>query len=221
MLKAPEKWSYTFLNNFDNCPRKAWHMYVAKDLPRVETAQMKWGNYVHKALEHRLTPHIQKPLPDDCKAYEPFAAAFDGKQPRAEWWMAVTKDWLSTTLPGDTWGQGKADVVLVGDDTILLFDWKTGKPREDPFELEVFGALAQAQACWSHAKQVYGWYIWLGEMRVGKRHDLSDTGRTRARIAEMWNAVTVLDPEKEWLPTPNPLCGWCPVRSCEFNKARE
>ena len=39
--------SHTFLDTFERCPKQAWHKYVAKDLPFVETEQMRWGTRVH------------------------------------------------------------------------------------------------------------------------------------------------------------------------------
>lgn len=217
MLKAPTTWSYTFLSNFENCPRKAWHMYVARDLPYTETEQMKWGNRVHKAMELRLRDQV--PLPDDCKPYEPFAAAFDGRKPMAEEWLQMNIKGELASFPKDVWGKGKADVIVLGTDGIGIFDWKTGKVREDPFELRIFGMLAKAR--WPEAGKIVGHYVWLGEKKVGVSHDLSDTKATYAMVREIWARVEALDADKEWQATPNPLCGWCAVRQCEFNKNRQ
>lgn len=217
MIKAPTSWSYTFLSNFENCPRKAWHMYVAKDLPFQETEQMKWGSRVHKAMELRLKE--RKPLEQEMAVYEPFASAFDGKNVMAEEWFQINiKGEVTAAFAKDTWGKGKADVVVLSGDTAAIFDWKTGKVREDPFELRVFGMLAKAR--WPGLRKITGHYVWLGDQKVGAKHDLTDTGATYAGIREIWSRVEALDAETEWLPTPNPLCGFCPVKKCEFNRTR-
>ena len=57
--------SHTFLSNYENCPRKAWHLYVAKDLPKEPPSlEMQAGIVAHSAFERGLqannpdaTPH--------------------------------------------------------------------------------------------------------------------------------------------------------------------
>lgn len=226
MLKAPASWSYTMLSNFENCPRKAWHMYIAKDLPKVETEAMKWGIRVHEAMEKRLDTGnritgFKTPLPAEMEKFERFAAAFDGKRPRAEFWMQIDNQGRATSVPSQAWGKGKLDVLLLNDSETeaLIVDWKTGKVREDPFELQVFSLLVRGW--WPEIQKITGMYVWLSDLKAGKTYDLTDTGRVNARVREMWNAWTSLDPRKEWLPNPNPLCGWCPVKKCEFNRSQE
>lgn len=225
MLRAPTSWSYTMLSTFENCPRKAWHMYIAKDLPKVETEAMKWGIRVHEALERRLDTGnritgAKTPLPPEMARFEKFAAAFDGKRPRAEFWMQIDNQGRATSIPSQAWGKGKLDVLLLNDTETeaLIVDWKTGKVREDPFELQVFSLLVRGW--WPEIQKIVGMYVWLGDLKVGKVYDLTDTGGINARVREMWNAWTSLDPQKEWLPNPNPLCGFCAVRTCEFNRTR-
>ena len=47
--------SHTFLKEDDNCPRKAWHKYVAKDLPfEKPSPEMQMGIDVHAAVEREL-----------------------------------------------------------------------------------------------------------------------------------------------------------------------
>lgn len=225
MLTHPSSWSYTMLSNFENCPRKAWHLYVAKDLPRVETEAMRWGNMVHKALELRMDTGdkikgSKVPLPPEMKDFEKFAAVFDGRRPRAEFWIGMDEHGRADSRPSKVWGKGKLDVLVLNnqEDEALIVDWKTGKRREDPFELEVFALLVRSM--WPEVKRISGMYVWLQELKPGKVHELTDTSRTFAKVKEMWNGVKALNPEKEWLPTPNPLCGWCPVKTCEFNRPR-
>lgn len=218
MLKLPTSWSYTMLSNFENCPRKAWHMYVARDLPKVETEAMKWGIRVHEALERRLDKRT--PLPEDMARYEKFAAVLEPRRPRVEFWMQMDEQGRATSHPSKTWGKGKLDVLILNDHETeaLIVDWKTGKVREDPFELQVFSLLVKA--FWPEIKKISGMYLWLAEDRAGKLHDLTDTGRANAKVRELWNAMQALNPAERWLPNPNPLCGWCSVKTCEFNRER-
>jgi CRISPR/Cas system-associated exonuclease Cas4 (RecB family) len=218
MLTRPKSWSYTMLSNFENCPRKAWHMYVAKDLPKVETEAMKWGIRVHEAMEHRLGK--KTPLPPEMEKFERLAAVFDERRPRAEFWIQMDEQGLATSFPSKAWGKGKLDALILNnqEDEALIVDWKTGKVREDPFELQVFGLLVRSM--WPEVKKIQGMYVWLSDGKAGKTHDLTDTGQTFAKVKGMWNAIQALNPEERWLPNPNPLCGFCAVKTCEFNRTR-
>ena len=54
--------SHSFLSVYERCPKQAFHKYVVRDEPYVETEAIKWGNEVHKALE--LAINEAKPLPE-------------------------------------------------------------------------------------------------------------------------------------------------------------
>ena len=66
--------SYSFYNTLENCPHQAYHRYVAKTLPYVESPEMAWGNKVHAALEHRIKSGVT--LPDEMVAAEGLAKQF-------------------------------------------------------------------------------------------------------------------------------------------------
>jgi hypothetical protein len=59
-------------------------------------------------------------------------------------------------------------------------------------------------------------------------HDAFTTEEyTRDQIPELWNAfkndLARMDASYEndvWNPNPTPLCGWCPVTTCDFYKER-
>ena len=66
--------SHTFLNDWDNCPHKAFRKYIKKDLPKFEqTEAMKWGNEVHSAFEVRIKHGTT--WPKGMEKYEAIAAA--------------------------------------------------------------------------------------------------------------------------------------------------
>lgn len=214
-------WSYSFLSDFENCPRKAYHRYVAKDLPREPANEaMKWGRDVHKALENRIGG--KTPLPDTMAQFEPLATAVltqaEGKTCRVEEQIAInaTGNALDDQYSKDVWGKGRLDVLIHADNVGFVLDWKTGKTREDPFELNVFGLLAKCK--YPGLTKVVGAYAWLKEGKVGKLHDLSNFAATWNGIKATMKTVDMLPPDKEWSANPNPLCGWCPVKKCEHNK---
>jgi hypothetical protein len=218
----PLVWSYSFDNDFTNCPRKAYHRYVAKDLgPYVESPEAAWGNKVHDALDRRL---LNVPLPKELKTFEPYAAVL---QPFIDAGQVAGERKVGMTLEGkacdffasDVFMRGKIDVTIRSSPGHAhLLDWKTGNDRyEDPKELEGFGLMLQAQH--PEIKLITGQYIWLKTGRIGITYDLTE------RMVDRWvktvNLMTDIIPNlQEWPPRPSPLCAWCPVKTCEHWKER-
>jgi hypothetical protein len=207
-------WSYSFLNKFLQCPHEAWHRYVLKDVPYVETPQMKFGNEVHTAMEHRLKG---KPLPKLLERYEFFIEPLKrySVQPEMKLGVNATGEPCSFFAP-DVWGRGKIDVPIIVKDSAVLLDWKTGKVWEDPFELEVQAVLLKAH--YPELNRIVGSYVWLNESRVGVIYDLSNTKNTWDKINATMTYLKTCETLNRWEKKPGKLCAWCPVKSCEHNK---
>ena len=45
------KWSYSSLGLFQQCPRKYYHLRVAKDIVEPESEAMNYGTRFHEAAE--------------------------------------------------------------------------------------------------------------------------------------------------------------------------
>jgi CRISPR/Cas system-associated exonuclease Cas4 (RecB family) len=211
--------SYSFHKDYTNCPRKAWHTYIARDVERGENAMLLWGNKVHKALELYLNDGEM--LPDSMRHYEHLYNFPAGYDVEAEKMLAIRENGLACDFfDPDAYVRGKLDVVLLNPlraGLAIIIDHKTGKKREDPGELKVHAVLLQAH--YPDLENIKGWYNWLQSAEMGRVHDLSDTEatlnelrRTRERITSAYQLG-----EQAFPPRQNPLCRWCPVRSCKFN----
>jgi PD-(D/E)XK nuclease superfamily len=216
--------SYSFLDAEANCPRKAYHKFIARDLPREEQSDaQKAGIAVHTAFERRINEGT--PLPTSFKKYDAIGDMFDRYKKefdghglvQAELKLAMTAD----HKPVDFWSKlaylrGALDVAVIFPDykSAYVWDWKTGKVREDPWELQIQGLLLKAL----HPKleMITGSYVWLKDGKLGEPHDLSDTDRTAASVRAQLGEV---QRRAEWPARPNPLCGWCPVpkSKCEHS----
>lgn len=214
---------YTLYNNFENCAHKAWHLYVLKDIPRVESPEMKWGNDVHSAMEHRVGKGIA--LPDNMRAAEPIAATLDQLPPtfplRVEYKLGMKQDGTACDFFGnDVWFRGKIDVAIRVPEqkSAWILDWKTGKTREEPFELETNALLLKVAH--PDLETIVGEYFWMQTGQNGHRYTLNRWSETFAKLqglyAEMQGYASAAAP---WPKRKNPLCGWCPVLSCEHNKS--
>ncbi len=216
-MKLPV-YSYTFLNTYDICPKQAFHRYVLKDHPFVGSTESKWGNVVHSAMKSRLRD--KTPLPKEVAKYEPFAAAIEPFTISVEEKLGVTKDGsLCGFFDDNVWLRGMADVVAAVETSAMLPDWKTGKKREDPYELEIQGVLVQAK--WPQFERITGHYVWLQDGVVGRAHDVSNTGETLECLQEKADEIEHCHKTGEWRTKSGPLCGWCPVLSCNFNRLKK
>lgn len=213
-------WSYTLFRDFENCPHKAFRLHVKKDLPRQPPSpEMKYGNEAHAAFETRLKGGE---LPANFAKYERFAVTI-----LATGLLAGVEEKLGVDQHGEAVGffdtakvvgRGKADTTLISDDGKkgLLVDWKTGKMREDPLELEVLSFLASRK--WPQVVKWKGMYVWLKENTMGQMHKLDPEAAGGDIIKRL--GVIAQDRRNGYPKRPNPLCGWCPVADCEHNKVK-
>lgn len=223
--------SYTFFNELENCPRKAYETRVARSIQRIESDAARWGNYVHDAMEKRIGEG--KPLPDDIPQFEVYANTFqlpkDNYTVTTEMKLGITSVGHPTRFFGpDCYVAGKVDVTVVSGTHVDITDWKTGKDTyETPFELELHALLLAAK----FAPSVYTYtarYAYIGRMngaadKIGQTYDVSNVGATWAKVNALMHRAYQYQANGHWPETPNALCGWCDVTQCRHNKklARE
>lgn len=209
--------TYTNMHCFDDiCPHQAYHRYVAKTIPYKETPEMKWGNDVHKAFELRVGG--QKPLPLNMAQWEPFAAPFDGRKVAVEQKLGLTDEGKPCGFfDNNVRFRVKVDLALVNGSQAYLIDWKTGGSKyEDPFELEI-GAM-HLHALHPTLTAIVGQYAWLKENRLGQLHNLSETNKTWEKANKILGKMEAAKKSGEWPKREGPLCGFCDVLDCNFNR---
>lgn len=213
-MKLP-KYSYTFLSTYEICPKQAHHRYVLKDIPFQETTAMKWGSEVHSAMEKRVRD--KAPLPKEMAKYELYAAALEPLKPECEIKLGIKRDGSPVAFfDEDVWLRGKADVAARNGTTAVLFDYKTGRKREDPTELEIQAVMLHA--VWPEITKITGHYVWLQDGVVGRAHDVSNVGETLEVLQDKADEIEQMNRVGIWPTKQGPLCGWCPVKSCGFNR---
>lgn len=208
------KGSHTLLACYQNCNHQAFRRYVAKDVPYVETPQMAWGNDVHDQMDKRLSSG--KPLTGEVAKYEGFAAALAPMMPLTEVRLGVRANWEPCGFyDADCYFCCKIDVLIVRDGTAAIFDWKTGKRREDPTELRQQGSLVLAHN--PGLRRIVGRYVWLQDNALGVEHDLlSFVRQTDAEIVSMMAHLRASAGVNHWPKRQGPLCAYCNVPDCEF-----
>lgn len=217
MTTKPLILSHSFLSTFEKCPKQAWHRYIARDVPYVETEAIKYGNDVHKAFELRINEN--SPMPEYLSSYESLVEAL-GPSCFAELELGVTEEGKPTSFTAtNCFMRGKVDVLKIDENKGFILDWKTGRKWEDPSELQRHAILIHAH--FPQLEELSGAYMWLKEMRLGKVYNLlksTDLTFSKAKATKL-RVDDLLDGGEEWAATPNKLCPWCPVETCRSNPA--
>lgn len=152
LVKTPTKplfaTSYTGMTTFEQCPYRWAQEKWYKTVPYEESEAAKWGNRVHTAFERTLkgTPNAEDTKILNDHGWMKYAQAMlkaEGEL-SAERELCLTedlnlcgwKDWNTV------WFRLKADILLKKGAVLKYFDLKSGKRKEDPFQIEVTWAVA-------------------------------------------------------------------------------
>ena len=214
-------WSFSSLKEYVNCPRQYQELKILKRYEKKATEQMLYGTVVHKACEDYVAEG--KPLEKNYLRFKPVLdslIAIPGtKYP--EYQMALTADKEPCEF-GDAgrWVRGIVDLLIVDGDHAFIVDYKTGSNRyPDPKQLKLMALMTFA-----HFPQVNK--IKAGLLFV-MHESFMDEEYTRDQIPKLWkyfeSDLERLNHSYEndvWQANPTPLCGWCPVKACEFHKER-
>ena len=216
-------WSFSSIKTFDQCPKKYYHLKVAKDYKEdFDTQPILYGNEFHKAAEEyigqavTLDPRFEfaRPVLDKLNNMK--------GEKLCEYRMGLTADLEPCGFfDKDVWWRGVSDLTILNRETGVakVIDYKTGKSAKyaEKGQLELM-ALATFKhfpeikvvkggllfvVCNAFIKDTYTieneatlWQKWLGE--YGKME--------QAYEVDTWN------------PRPSGLCrAHCIVLECPHN----
>ena len=215
--------SHTALSCYATCPRQFYHKYVAKDAVREETPALRHGREVHDAIKEAFDRSAPHHAPESARKLVKHILAQGGFQ--SEWKIGATAEGAPCAFaaPG-VYFRGIPDVVLVKGDEAVILDWKTGKVREDPSEIEGFACLVKAHM--PFITQMSGFYVRLKSGELGAKHKLdwrkrwstiqSDIASIRAAVGKA--CLPNLAEKNIWPMKPNGLCkNHCSALKCPNN----
>lgn len=208
-------WTYSQLDTFETCPRKFYHLKVAKDVVDPPTVHTDWGKNVHSAFELRIKDGA--PMPDGMQQWETLAkkiaSAPGDKLPEVQ--LALTRDFKPAKWD-NAWTRGIADLVILHEQKAAVLDYKTGK-RKPSEQLDLYANYVFHH--YEHINQVTTGFVWLKEKtidwKVIKREEVPVIWQSfLPRIRKLESAYE----RDSWPAKTSGLCrSWCPVTSCEFN----
>ena len=215
------KWSYSSLALFKQCPKKYFHLRVAKDFKEPETEALTYGTQVHEAAEKFIRDgepippkfaFIQQPLE---KLNE-----LDGAK-LCEYKMGLTKDLEPCDFfSNDVWWRGIADLIVLNEEKGMAFvvDYKTGKSSRyaDTKQLEILSL-----ALFKHfpkVKRVKAGLLFVVANDFVKTEYEQDNERAWLSWLEDTNRLEEAYKTEVWNPKPNFSCkNFCAVVSCIHN----
>jgi hypothetical protein len=216
--------SFSSLELFERCPKQYHHVRILKDVKDEDNEYSLAGTRDHKALEDRLLsgtvlpPHLAK-HEDKCELL-----ATSGVKLMAEQELALDKQFN----PCGWWDKDvllrvKADVTMYNGKSAALLDWKTGKRKPKPFQLEL-GALAQFKY-YPEIERTNTAFLWLKEDASDKMLYTreQDEARIQKKFKEKADKVQEAADDGVWQAKPSYFnCTYCPAKKiCSYSQARD
>ena len=198
-------YSYSSISTFTSCPRKFEGVYLERKW-KDESTQITHGQKVHSELEAFFKGG---PLPATAPP-DGFAQLLRKIRAKAEVPLAMRAD----GTPCDFWDKagrlrGKIDVLFASKKNVLMVDWKTGKRRDNSLQASVYSTLARATYNVPEIETIFDY------LDKGRDAPIQETADDARHVISLMDAI---DETKVFAPRPTPLCRWCAVKSCEYNK---
>jgi len=217
-VPKPFAWSFSRLKNFETCPLKYQQVDLVKAFKEAKSAELDWGDVVHKTLAGVLLKQLT--LPEEMKNYQKWIDKVNQLPGDlyVEQKYAINRQFKPTQyFADDVWFRGIGDVVKVAGTRGAILDWKTGQIKADSVQL-----MLMAQCLFSHFPQlshVYTAFIWLKEdcntAELFTRQDLADSW---LGLYERVDALETATKTNNFPPKPSGLCRkHCPVTTCQYH----
>ena len=220
------QWSYSSLKTFQQCPKKYYHLKVAKDIVDQAGEAANYGKLVHKAAEDYVRDGT--PIPEKFKYMQPILDALitipGEKHCEIELGIAVRDGQFEACAfdAPDYWWHGIADLVIIDGELAWLVDYKTSKNAKyaDLKQLDLLAA-----AVFLHypkvrkIKSALAFVVSKDFVKKDHVHTLT-TSYLEVMKPELERLEAALD-NKVWNPISGPPCGFCPVSTCVHHRKRK
>jgi hypothetical protein len=216
-------WSHSSLKDYEGCPRRYHEVKVLKNYPFKDTDATIYGKELHTAAELYIKEGT--PLPPQFAFLQGTLDALMAKPGRklCEHQMGVTKDLKPCGfMDKEVWVRGIADLLIIDDEnlTARVVDYKSGNNKyPDREQLKLMALMVFAH--FPHIRRVSGALLFVVKEDIAKASFM--VGEAEEHWWDYRERVARIEQAHEtgvWNPKPTPLCGWCPVTTCEHNRKR-
>jgi CRISPR/Cas system-associated exonuclease Cas4 (RecB family) len=216
---AQYTWSYSALKEYENCPKKYYEIRVAQNYTVIPSEQMIYGTEVHKALEDYVKDG--KELALNYLRFKPAADALidipGEKYPEYE--MALFRDKTPCDFAdSNRWVRGIVDLLIVDGDYAFIVDYKTGSSKyPDPKQLRLMSLMTFAHFPNVNKIKAGLLFVMHGSF-VTEEYTREELDKSWAKFDGPLGRLDNSYDNNVWPPNPTPLCKYCPVKSCDFNR---
>ena len=216
---AQYTWSYSALKEYENCPKKYYEIRVAQNYTVIPSEQMIYGTEVHKALEDYVKDG--KELAVNYLRFKPAADALidipGEKYPEYE--MALFRDKTPCDFAdSNRWVRGIVDLLIVDGDYAFIIDYKTGSSKyPDPKQLRLMSLMTFAHFPNVNKIKAGLLFVMHGSF-VTEEYTREELDKSWAKFDGPLGRLDNSYDNNVWPPNPTPLCKYCPVKSCDFNR---
>jgi len=216
-------WSFSSLKTFQQCPRKYYHTKVVRDIVEPDTQATLYGKTAHTVAEEYIRDDV--PIPPQfayMQATLDVLKAIPGDK-LCEVRLGLTRSLESCDFDApNVWWHGIADLVVINPTQTMAYsvDYKTSKSARyaDVKQLDLV-------ACGLFAK-----FPTLQRVKSALLFTVSKEFVRADHYVEMLpkymqkptEDVARIDAAKEngvWNPVQGPLCKFCAVKDCEYNRS--
>lgn len=215
-------WSYSSIKTFDQCPKKYYHLKIAKDVKDVAGPEADYGTEAHSAAEEFIKTGA--PVPSKFTymqgLLDSLAAIPGEKHTELRLGIKLTDDGYAPCgfFDKDVWWRGIADLVIINGTKARSIDYKTGKSARyaDLTQLDMIAA-----ALFLHFPELTEIksalaYVVSGDF-LPKKHEIEKHNTYLRTFDTSLHRLEKAVETGVWNANSSPLCGWCPVTSCEHH----
>jgi len=215
-------WSYSSISTFKQCPKKYYHLRVAKDVKDEPGEAADYGTAVHLAAEEYIRDG--KPIPEKFAFIRPVVeqlASLPGEK-HAELKLGMRKDGSACGFfDKDVWWRGIADLLIIDGHRAWCVDYKTGKSARyaDTKQLDLLAGAVFSH--FPHVSKIKSSLVFVvSNELVAKTHKITERSTYLSVFNEELDQLEAAMDSGVFNPKSGPLCGWCPVTDCAHWKPR-
>lgn len=216
-------WSFSSLKTFQQCPRKYYHTKIAKDVVEPDTTATLYGKTAHTVAEEYIRDG--KPIPpafDYMKGTLDALNNIEGDK-LCEVKLGLTKNLESCEFNApNVWWHGIADLVVISRKKGLAYstDYKTSKSARyaDVKQLDLVACGLFAK--FPEIQRVKSALIFtVSKEFVRAEHHREMVPKYIEKPAQDVARIEAALKNGVWNPIQGPLCKFCAVKSCEYNRS--
>jgi hypothetical protein len=218
-------WSYSSLKTFQQCPKKYYHLKVAKDVKDDGSEATVYGKELHKVAEDYIKDGT--PIPERFAFIKKTVDALKNipGEKHTEIELGVFNNGGKLSACGfydkNAWYRGIADLLIINGDEGYLVDYKSSKNAKyaDLKQLDLLAAAVFIH--FPDIKSLKSALIFVVSNEfVNKEHTSQHKLAYFEHVRFDLERLEVAMKTGVWNAVSSPLCGWCPVKTCQNYRER-